>query len=354
MSLKTALYSCMAAGVVLLAVAILIVLPNFAEVTTRRALEQEARTRTASLGLELARRLHADWEELAALSDRIANLDTEEIRAYLEGAAGGTNVSWAGYAGTDGIVRVATDGLLEGESVEARPWFGAGLRGGYAGDVHEAVLLQALLAPNATEPMRFIDLAVPVEGPAGRVLGVLGLHVSADWLQTYLAEAAAIRDLDFVLVSADGTIAASTIPLSDAELSVSTIRAAGAGVATTIEEEWPDGVTYMSAILPDIAYEDLPSFGWRLIGRMDSDAYDFARQPILYHGVALGLAAAAIFAIACVIFVSVFLRPITRLIGMAERISRGEDVYPDETRSSSEGARLAAALARMTGAGPNG
>jgi hypothetical protein len=348
MSLRTALYTCMFAGVIALTAAILVVLPDFAKTTQTQALERAVKTRSASLALELGRRLHAEWEELGVLADQIADIEPELGRAFLEGVAGSKNVSWAGFAGTDGVVRFAANGLLEGESVAQRPWFAAGLNGNYAGDVHEAKLLQSILAPDATDPLRFIDLAHPVTDENGQVRGVLAVHIDAGWLQSYLAEAAATRGMDVFLVGPEGQVSVSTAPLDGDALSVSAIRSAGAGAAMIGEEEWPDGTTYMSVVLPEIAYQDLPSFGWRMVARIDVSDYAFTRHTIMTHGVALGLAAAGIFAIACFVFTTVFLQPMIRLTDTADRISRGETAYPEETRSTAEAAKLAASLARLS------
>lgn len=348
MTLRNALYSCMFAGVVALTVAILILLPDFAKTTRSQALERAIKARSASLALELGRRLHSEWEELGVLSGQLADLEPELGRAFLGGVAGSKNVSWAGFAGTDGVVRFAANGLLEGETVAVRPWFSAGLRGNYAGDVHEAKLLQSILAPDAADPLRFIDLARPVLDETGRPRGVVALHIDAGWLQSFLAEAAATREMDVFLINSEGSVSLSTTPLGSDGMSVSAIRSASAGATIVGEEEWPDGKTYMSAVVPEITYADLPNFGWRMVTRIDADDYEFARQTIMTHGIALGLAAAAIFAIACFVFTTVFLQPMIRLTDIADRISRGKDAYPEETRSTAEAASLAASLARLS------
>ncbi len=355
-SLTNALYACIAGGMVLLAVAIGFVLPNFANELTSRSLENAVRTRSASLAQDLARSLNDDWEKLVAISERIPGLDAETGRIFLDGAASGSNISWAGFAGTDGTVRFATGGLLEGESVATRPWFTAGLRHGFAGDVHEAVLLQSLLAPDVAEPIRFIDLARPVTSETGRTLGVIGLHIDAGWLERYLVESAAARGIDVVLISADGAVASASFDVEGDLSGVDIVRAAGAGASTVTTEDWPNGTRYVSATVPAIAYGDLPSFGWRLVGRIEADTNAVAQEQLLRHVAALALAAGGIFLLATMAYAMVFLRPVLRLIDTAERMSRGEDIYPEETASSAEGSRLGAALARMRAgrAGPTG
>ncbi|APW41853.1 sensor domain-containing diguanylate cyclase [Rhodoferax saidenbachensis] len=91
--------------------------------------------------------------------------------------------SWIGFADPQGQVRVSTQNLLLNANVSARPWFGAGLKGSYVGDLHSAVLLAKLLPPESGDagPVRFIDFASPVLDTAGRVRGVLGAHAHWRW-----------------------------------------------------------------------------------------------------------------------------------------------------------------------------
>ncbi|WP_179208844.1 MULTISPECIES: cache domain-containing protein [Salinicola] len=119
--------------------------------------------------------------------------------------------AWMGVADTDGRVRQAVNGSLLGQSVEARPWFQAGLRGPYTGDPHEALLLAKLLPPNANgEPLRFIDFAAPITNDEGEVIGVLGAHAHWSWV-TAIVESAVWRastspDMQVLIVDQDGLI----------------------------------------------------------------------------------------------------------------------------------------------------
>lgn len=109
--------------------------------------------------------------------------DGAELRQSLEALLHSfTEFAWIGFADVDGKVVAATNGMLEGKSVAARPWFKEGLQRLAIGDVHEAVLLSSLLAQRANgEPYRFVDIAVPVHDSTGKLLGVLGGHLNWDW-----------------------------------------------------------------------------------------------------------------------------------------------------------------------------
>lgn len=347
MSLKTAVFLCFFGGVLLLAAGISYALPRFVNMVTLNEVETTVATRTASLAQDLGRTLYSDWEELGGLAASIATREPDLVRAYLDGVASSARVSWVGFAGTDGIVRASSDRLLEGQNVSSRPWFSAGLDGGFAGDVHEALLLQSHIAPNASEPLRFIDLALPVTNAAGRTIGVIGMHINAAWLTEYLSESAEIREMDVVLVASNGTVVASSLPGGTEGIpDVDTLRAAATGAPVVMSETWPDGVSYMSAVVPQVAYETLPSFGWRVVGRVPTDISSIPRGELVRHVGTLGLAAAALFALAALGFWIIFLSPIERLSDIAERVSHGEVVYPPRSRTTSEAKRLAGAIAR--------
>lgn len=102
--------------------------------------------------------------------------------------------SWIGFTGTDGRVIAATDGLLEGTDVSARPWFRPGLRGAYLGDVHPAVLLAQLLPEDqgGGADAYFVDAAAPVRAADGRVLGLISGHLTWRWAEGVRRETAAL------------------------------------------------------------------------------------------------------------------------------------------------------------------
>ena len=259
----------------------------------------------------------------------------------------GRRISWAGLAGIDGKVKVSSGGLLAGVDVSERSWFQAGLRGGFSGDVHEAVLLQRLLGGPNREPIRFIDLALPVKDSDGETTGVIAYHLNFDWTRNYIIESAAIRDMDFLLINSAGEVIASSIQPLENLSSLGSVRAATAGISTAILETWPDGKEYFSAVVPEVSFADLPSYGWRLIGRVPTGVNKANTTELLRNVFLFAFVACLIFTAAATVFVAVYVRPLDVLSDTAECIARGEDVYPSETRSSREAARLSVALARI-------
>lgn len=315
---------------------------------TESNLEYTVRFRTDSAASSLARTLEREWRDLAHFSDQLPALDQSSLNALLTGANGdGGRVSWMGYADLNGEVVAASNGMLVGASVDQRPWFRGGLNGGFAGDVHEAVLLAQLLNPDGEDPLRFIDLALPVRDAEANPAGVLGMHINAEWLTEYLAEMSDIYGLDFYLLNPNGTVSAATTGDFPTSADLQIIRAAQAGVPSSALETWPDGREYFASIVPQVTYGDLPNFGWRMIGRLDVNTLDF-RAGLIRSGVAYALlASVALILLATLIYARIVLAPIGRLADSAHRVADGSQEYPAESRSSREAGLLSAALARL-------
>ena len=91
--------------------------------------------------------------------------------------------SWIGVTDDKGTVWAATNHILVGQSIAARPVFQEGIKGEFVGDVHDAVLLAKLLPNPSGEPMKFVDISMPVKDNAGKTIGVLAAHLSWKWAE---------------------------------------------------------------------------------------------------------------------------------------------------------------------------
>ena len=160
------------------------------EDSMRTVATQAVQTMADEIAFELAEDLGNRQREIALLAD-VYGLggSAAEIGALRKMAdnlkARKAAYAWIGLADKKGTVTAATGGLLTGQSVAARPWFAAGLRGDFLSDPHEAVLLaKHLQGFNAEgEPLRFIDMAVPLKDGRGEVRGVLAAHLYMDWVR---------------------------------------------------------------------------------------------------------------------------------------------------------------------------
>lgn len=315
------------------------------------ALQQAVHVRAQGAEHALARALHESWEDTRVIARDLAFQHPASLRAALDLVVGdGSRVSWAGYVRADGTVTSASGGLLVGQNVAARPWFQEGLEGDFAGDVHEALLLADLLGPLPDgSPRRFLDFATPVLDANQRVAGVLGLHIDFSWAERFLASTAQALQLDLFLLNQDGEVIIATDGGSYAGLDLASIRSARLGVQSTQLETWPDSERYFTTVVPQVSYEDLPLFGWRLLARIDGQPVAERTRSVLMQG-AFFIAMFWIgLLVMTAVFVQYFIRPFARISDNAQAIADGSDEYPIELRRTSEMEKLSAALARLQG-----
>ncbi|UMA64388.1 hypothetical protein LVO79_15450 [Roseivivax marinus] len=313
------------------------------------ALDSAVRLRSEAAAETYARLLHSDWLDLEQVAEDIPTMSDEAMRGLLDGLQGdGRRLSWVGFADTEGTVIAASDRMLEGESVAERPWFRNGLRGGFAGDVHEALLLaRRLPGRSADGPLRLLDLARPVRNEDGDVIGVVGMHIDFGWAERALADTARTLDLDVYLINPNGEVIVASDGGRPSPEELEILRTARSGAVTAGRETWPDGQDYFSSLVNGVGYGDLPSFGWRMVGRLPADSFRSGLSDLRGTILIAGLGLAAIVAIFTAIFTLVFVRPIGALGDLSERIADGETVYPPEYGGTREAARISGALARL-------
>ena len=272
-SLTMAIVGFVALGAALAAVGGAYLVADRGAALRQAALAEAVSVRANGLLLDFARALQQEWRNARIIARDIARRGPSAVRSSLDLVVGdGSRVSWAGIADLGGLVISSSGGLLEGVDVSQRPWFQRGLEGDFAGDVHEAVLLAKLLPKREGQPRRFLDLATPTRDGNGNVTGVLGLHLDHEWALDHLRESAKALQIDVFLVNREGAVVMATDPSVGSSLDLSSSRAAMAGATLASVETWPDGENYLTTVIPTVAYQDLPSFGWSLIARIDNDA----------------------------------------------------------------------------------
>jgi len=303
------------------------------------ALDRAVRLRTQAASKEIARTLHADWRDLTFLAQAIAKRP-EDAQALMDGMRGdGNRVAWIGYAGVDGTVQAATGGMLLGANVKKQPWFQSGLMGGFGSDVHDAKLLASLMQ-KGDEPLRFIQLALPIPGPDGPPQGVLGMHIRADWLHTYVRELAQSMGVDLFLIAPDGSVSVASRPTSQENFAAIS-RVAAVGVARSMRMTDSDGSTRFAALVPNVTYGDLPNFGWHMVGKINTQSLLAVVEDLRVGALTMAAVAALTIAALCAAYQALFLRPLVRLVGVAHRIAHGSPERPPAPTSTKEAALLA-------------
>jgi signal transduction histidine kinase len=165
------------------------------------------RTLTSALGTRESI-MQATAAQIVASEDRGSEALGRHLRAV---QAQFPEFIWLGVADAQGRITASTAALPEGLAADSQAWYRRGREHVFLGDVHPAP------APDdrpdqaaAPQPLRVIDIAVPIDRPDGIAVGVLGAQLSWPWIHRLQAEALASLDprrgLELVLAAADGSV----------------------------------------------------------------------------------------------------------------------------------------------------
>ena len=234
--------------------------------------------------------------------------------------------SWIGFADPQGQVRVSTKNLLLNANVSARPWFSAGVKGSYVGDLHSAVLLAKLLPPESADagPVRFIDFASPVLDNSGRVRGVLGAHAHWRWAT------------DIVRTTTPGNAAAENVEIfviaKDRQIIYPEKLAEGMKPPTNVGtkqsfgfDHWGSAIEYMTAQAAVRERSPAQTLGWQVVVRQPTSV---ALAPVrnLQRAILAGTVIMS-FILLCMAYwiARRFGEPLEQLAARARQIEQGDE-----------------------------
>ena len=313
-----------------------------------QALHELAEAVASVVSLNLEERLR-EIGQVARLTPELAGARAEEAGAATLDAlqAAYPVYAWIGATDAQGVVKVATGGLLVGRSVAQRPWFAAGLNGPYLGDRHRAELLQSLLAPGVSEPLYVIDVAVPLWAPDGSVSGVLSAHLHWRWAANVVGaivpRKSARQQIDVFLVDQAGHIS-----YPDRALGADRVPDGLVSEVPQVLDSWPEGGEYLSVAMPVPEAGPASPLGWRVVVRQPltaalGDLVDLQRAVL-----GVTLLASLVFLLLAWWGARIISRPLEVLTGLALRVERGEeDVVLDAGARSAEVRALSTALKGM-------
>lgn len=249
----------------------------------RQQLLHLAEAHVEQLGLQMARELSTGLDHLAreiatqSTRDVFRNPATpaEDLRAALEKIQKArppfTHLSIID-AQTARMV-AATGGVFQGGLVRGRPVYEEGRHGLFVGDVHDAVLLAKLLpAPRNGEPLRFLDIATPVQSQNGETVAVLAAHLSWEWAdevrETILkSQKGKVRIL---ILNREGRVILSHGPEIPLGTDVADLLPQGFPVNAGVTR-WADGVDYVTTVSATRPNGYFPDFGWRIVAQQPLD-----------------------------------------------------------------------------------
>ncbi|WP_165351168.1 cache domain-containing protein [Ciceribacter ferrooxidans] len=300
--------------------------------------------RAAGVQTALEHLLYDEWSRLKALAREVGADDPQTIRTKLQTLVGeGDGLSWAGYAGIDGAIQASYADAMLGESVSVTSWFQTGLRKPTAEDVRETV--SPASGQGRSQPS--VIFAAPVRNADGQVRGVLAARLDLSSATILLRDMARALNIDLVLIDSAGVVLMQTRGRAEDAPDLPSLQAARAGASIVSLERWPDGRSYFSAVVPEIAYRDLPALGWSLVARVPADlavapAEQVSRGMIFYLA-SFGL----MLLLLTMIFVESFIRPFGLLARTASKIADGAEVYPPDTNRTRELQMITAAIVRL-------
>jgi PAS domain S-box-containing protein len=235
---------------------------------------------------------------------------------------------WIGLTDLDGKVLVSGSGLLQGADVSSRPWFRQGLRGGYVGDVHEALLLAKLLPGQPGELRRFVDVAFPYADADGKVQGVLGTHMSWAWaadVERSVVGSSTLPSLETLIVSAQGEVFMGPPSLLRRTIATQSFHMAQRQRNGYTLETWPDGKQYLVGFAQTGALvKDYPGLGWVVLVRQSVDAAYAPVQELRSYIIGSGLALALLFSVFGFAVARKITRPLKELAASAAKMQEGD------------------------------
>lgn len=263
-----------------------------------------------------------------------------------------SDYTWIGFADPNGMVVSGTAGMLHGKNVAAREWFVRGRIQPSTVDLHPALLLESSLPQRSDGPWRFIDLSSPVHNEEGHLLGVLGAHLSWDWLvrhhQRFSESLLRNRHADIVVVGEDGLTrltgpASRTMSLGDLE----SFQRARSGESGWIRERWPEGHTFVVGYTRNPGYGEHHQLGWITLIRLPLEHIHELAKPSLWTVWSALFIAILILAGAWIVLLKLAIKPIEAFASQARLVAQQGGRMQVTSRMSKELQLLAQATNEM-------
>lgn len=230
--------------------------------------------------------------------------------------------AWIGVTDAKGRLMASTGRLLEGAQVDARPWFQGGREGLHASDYHPAVLLGKLL-PKSPDPWRFVDVSAPLKNAKGEFVGVVGMHMSWQWVRKRAAEllTPALREYgaEVLVVRDDGTVLLGPEKLIETRIDTPSLRLAAQGQTGSMSETGPDGKTYITGYTRTGSDGDPATLKWSVLVRHTEDAALAQARTLERRMVWLSILMAAVLAGSAMLLARRLTRPMDALSSAIER-----------------------------------
>jgi diguanylate cyclase (GGDEF)-like protein len=244
------------------------------------------------------------------------------------------SIAWIGFTDPKGSVLASSGGILKGASLAQRPVYIQGYRGLFIGDVHEAVLLAKLLPNPSGEPMKFVDISLPVYGPNDKLAGVLATHLSWAWAdevrRSLVEPIQQRRNVEFLILGSDHTVLLGPQAMIGQRLELHALDRPLAEDGQWAIQRWPDGQEYVTSFAASQGYQDYAGLGWIVVARQSLDEAYAPARALSTNIVLWGVGLALLFAAVGWLLTGYFTRPLRQIAEAADRLSVGQiAVIPD-------------------------
>lgn len=276
--------------------------------------------------------------------DLAANPDA--MRAWLEEIRGrGDDYAWIGFVSRDGRVMRATQGRSEGEDVSRQAWFRAALQTPLAAKVRDPSLEKTETGSFGAGAGRLLDMAQPVLGKQGEVVGVLAAQMSWSWADEIRDSVigAPNRDhgQDIIILNPSGRVI-----LGPPDLSGKTLDVASRAVPMTQDGVF-EGRHSLFAYAKTDGYRDFAGLGWSVLIRQNAQVALAPVRQLQNQMIALGLGFSMLATIAAWTVAGRIAAPLLRLSRAAQNIQRGADMHMPELHSYAEAEALSRSFALL-------
>lgn len=142
--------------------------------------------------------------------------------------------------------------------------------------------------PNPSgEPMKFVDISLPVYGSDGELAGILACHLSWGWAdevrRALLEPIQQRRNVEFLVLGSDHSVLLGPSHLIGQKLSLPSLDQPIAKTGRWAVEHWQDGQEYVTGLARSHGYQDYAGLGWIVVARQGLDeAYAPVREVSRY------------------------------------------------------------------------
>lgn len=246
-------------------------------------------------------------------------------------------IGWIGAANRQGVVFAATEDTQLSDNVFSLPWFAKGITGPYLGDAYNVELLKSKSLPNQSEKASYkiAHVAAPIKNLNGETLGVIGAHLSWDWIRDVQAQSLSAVDanaptLQFILAGENNIVISGPDDLVGEPLpAFNTLQENGKYLIGTETS----------------AYKDDVHLDWTVALRGESAEIISAGRTTQTLVILTVMAAGSMAAILIMIAVSKLTWRLRVLSRDAEKITRGEKQELDPVAGSDDVSQISKALA---------